>query len=101
MILRPQSGEEEHLQKFTALGALAVCEAVESLGLIPRIKWPNDVLLNGRKFCGILVETGWLDERARYIVLGIGVNVTPASVPDSGDLNFPATCLEVEGQMVE
>jgi BirA family biotin operon repressor/biotin-[acetyl-CoA-carboxylase] ligase len=51
--------------------ALAVAEAVEAVtGMRPQIKWPNDVLLEGRKVCGILIESG-----TGYAVLGIGVNV--------------------------
>ncbi len=94
--LHPTVGEEKHLQRFTALGALAVSEAVEALGLLPKIKWPNDILLNGRKFCGILAESGWQDDHALYVVLGIGVNVSPGSVPVDEALNYPATCLEAE-----
>jgi BirA family biotin operon repressor/biotin-[acetyl-CoA-carboxylase] ligase len=96
VILRNKPGEEEHLQKFTALGALAVCEAVEALGLPAKIKWPNDILLNGRKFCGILAETGWMDAKPLHVVLGIGVNVHPPSVPANEELNFPATCLDTD-----
>ncbi|HBI44425.1 MAG TPA: biotin--[acetyl-CoA-carboxylase] ligase [Planctomycetales bacterium] len=55
---------------LTAWAAVAVCETVRQLtGLPPRIKWPNDVLLRGRKVCGILIEQG------RGAVVGIGLNV--------------------------
>jgi BirA family biotin operon repressor/biotin-[acetyl-CoA-carboxylase] ligase len=51
--------------------ALAVAEAIEAVvGVRPGIKWPNDVLLDGRKVCGILIETS-----ADFAVLGIGINV--------------------------
>jgi BirA family biotin operon repressor/biotin-[acetyl-CoA-carboxylase] ligase len=96
LILHTGAGEEKHLQKFTALGALAVCDAVNSLGLPAKIKWPNDVLLNGRKFCGILAETSWMDATPLHVILGIGVNVGSASVPTTEVLNFPATSLESE-----
>ncbi len=96
LILRTRAGEGDHLQKFTALGALAVCETVHSLGLPAKIKWPNDVLLNGRKFCGILAETIWMDATPRHVILGIGVNVGSASVPKTEMLNYPATSLESE-----
>ena len=55
---------------LTALAATAVCEIVRQLtGLPPRIKWPNDVLLRGRKVCGILIEQG------RGAVVGVGLNL--------------------------
>jgi BirA family biotin operon repressor/biotin-[acetyl-CoA-carboxylase] ligase len=96
LVLRPRAEEESSLQMFSALGALAVCEAVEALELHPEIKWPNDVLLNRQKFCGILADAVWLNEKADHVVLGIGVNVLAGSVPRPEDLNYPATCLEVE-----
>lgn len=96
LILRPRGEEASCLQLFTALGAVAVCEAVEALGLQPEIKWPNDVLLGGRKFCGVLVDTAWMDEEAEVVVVGIGVNVSSGSVPPPEGLAFPATCLEQE-----
>ena len=80
---------------YTALGALAVASALRQFyGLEPRIKWPNDVLLNGRKVCGVLVEAHWSGESLSYIILGIGVNITPSSVPPSDRVIFPATCVE-------
>jgi BirA family transcriptional regulator, biotin operon repressor / biotin---[acetyl-CoA-carboxylase] ligase len=55
---------------LTALAVVAVCETVRRLtGLPPRIKWPNDVLLRGRKVCGILIEQG------RGAVVGVGLNL--------------------------
>ena len=55
---------------LTAWAAVAVCETVRRLtGLQARIKWPNDVLLRGRKVCGILIEQG------RAAVVGVGLNV--------------------------
>ncbi len=65
-------------------------------GLHPEIKWPNDVLLNRRKVCGILAEAVWMGEKVDCIVLGIGVNVKPEAVPPSDQLNFPATSIEAE-----
>ena len=55
---------------LTAWAAVSVCETVRALtGLQARIKWPNDVLLRGRKVCGILIEQG------RAAVVGVGLNV--------------------------
>jgi BirA family biotin operon repressor/biotin-[acetyl-CoA-carboxylase] ligase len=86
------SGRLAHL---TALGALAVSQALSrAYNLQCQIKWPNDVLLERRKVGGILVETQWLGERLSASVLGIGLNVTPASVPPETELIYPATCVE-------
>ena len=55
---------------LTAWAAVTVCQTVRRLtGLSPRIKWPNDVLLRGRKVCGILIEQG------RGAVVGVGLNL--------------------------
>jgi len=57
-------------------GALAVRRGVEAVtGLQPLIKWPNDLLLDGKKFCGVLVEGALEGDRPRYALLGVGVNV--------------------------
>jgi BirA family biotin operon repressor/biotin-[acetyl-CoA-carboxylase] ligase len=95
LILRPQAWPGLLPAVYPALGALAVCSALEDLGLAPRIKWPNDILLGGRKACGILAESIWRGETVDRLVLGIGLNVAPQSVPVQG-LAFPATCLEAE-----
>jgi len=81
--------------RVSGLGALAVCEALENLHqLAPQIKWPNDVLLEGKKVCGVLPETHWSGEHLQALILGIGINVAPSSVPILEALNFPATSVE-------
>lgn len=80
---------------LTGLGALAVCEALEHLyNLKPRIKWPNDVLLSGKKVCGILAESHWQGDRLLGVVIGIGINLAPSAVPQMNAVLFPATCLQ-------
>lgn len=83
------------LPRITALGALAVCETLQKhYGFAARIKWPNDVLCHGRKCCGVLAEAIWQGDQLAAIILGIGINVRPDSVPSSDMLSFPATCVE-------
>lgn len=98
LILRdfPQSLEMPHLMaRLTALGALAVSQALqEKYGLPAEIKWPNDVLLERRKACGILAEAHWQGEQLEAVILGIGVNVAPAAAPPDGEVIFPATSVE-------
>jgi BirA family transcriptional regulator, biotin operon repressor / biotin---[acetyl-CoA-carboxylase] ligase len=96
LVMRPVIGQEQVTPLYSALGALAVSEALAPLGLHPEIKWPNDVLVNRRKVCGILAESVWLGDNVDSIVLGIGLNVKAGAVPPPGQLNFPATCLETE-----
>jgi BirA family biotin operon repressor/biotin-[acetyl-CoA-carboxylase] ligase len=96
LVLRPLPGEEQSAPLFSALGALAVCEVLTTQGLQPEIKWPNDVLLNRRKVCGILAESVWMGEKVDSLVLGVGLNIKPQAVPPPDQLNFPATCLEAE-----
>ena len=76
--LRPECPLSE-VPALTAWSAVAVCDAIEAVcGVRPGIKWPNDVILNGRKLCGILTELELEAETAalRYVVVGIGVNVS-------------------------
>lgn len=58
------------------LAALAVCEAIEAMGVNGvGIKWPNDVQIAGRKVCGVLPESAWQGDSLMGVILGIGVNV--------------------------
>ncbi len=96
LVLRPLPGQQQSIPLFSALGAVAVSDVLAAQGLHPEIKWPNDVLLNRRKACGVLAESIWTGDKVDSIVLGIGVNIKPESVPPADQLNFPATCLEAE-----
>jgi BirA family biotin operon repressor/biotin-[acetyl-CoA-carboxylase] ligase len=81
--------------RSAGLPALAVCQALEELySLTPQIKWPNDVLLAGKKLCGVLAEAHWSGEKLQALIFGIGINIAPSSIPPAADLNFPATCLQ-------
>src|SRR5215207_2733298 len=94
LILRPTAEERPHLTRLTGLAALAITDALRTYGLISQIKWPNDVLLNGRKVAGILVESVWSGEDVDSLVIGIGMNVFKDAVPPADLLLFPATSLE-------
>jgi BirA family transcriptional regulator, biotin operon repressor / biotin---[acetyl-CoA-carboxylase] ligase len=102
LVLRPpgsQTGSYSltawNAARYTALGALAVCQALQDeYDLDALIKWPNDVLLAGKKTAGVLAEAQWAGSHLSAVILGVGVNVTPASVPAAQQLNYPATCVE-------
>jgi BirA family biotin operon repressor/biotin-[acetyl-CoA-carboxylase] ligase len=96
VILRPTESEREYLSRIVGLSALAVADVLRARRLTPQIKWPNDVLLLGRKVAGILVESVWSGEDVDCLVIGIGVNVLKGSVPPAHILHFPATSLEDE-----
>ena len=102
-IFKPSEEEAQKLQLFSPLGALAACQAIRKENAIPaQVKWPNDILVNRKKVGGVLAETRWLEERADALVVGIGVNLTPAAIPQEMNLRFPATCLESEaGQTID
>lgn len=95
LALRPSLSEQEQLTFFSPLAGLAVCKTlVDGYGVPAEVKWPNDVLLNRRKVCGVLVEAVWSGSHLQGVVVGIGVNVTLPSVPPDGEVLFPATCVE-------
>lgn len=91
----PDLAHPETLGLFSGLGALAVAEVLNNVFQLPaEIKWPNDVLVEGKKVAGVLVDVHWAGSQLKDVVLGIGVNVARGSVPDNDVLNFPATSLE-------
>jgi BirA family transcriptional regulator, biotin operon repressor / biotin---[acetyl-CoA-carboxylase] ligase len=102
LTLRPTAVERTHPARMTGLLAISLAESLLKQGLAPQIKWPNDVLLAGRKVAGILVETTWTGDELNAIVLGMGVNVHKASVPPENQVSFPSTSLETElGHSIE
>jgi BirA family biotin operon repressor/biotin-[acetyl-CoA-carboxylase] ligase len=96
LVLRPKTVETAHVARFTALAALGLVDALAKLGLSAAIKWPNDVLLGGKKVAGVLVEAVWRGNDLTGLVVGMGVNVTAESVPPAAELRYPATAVEVE-----
>lgn len=94
VVLRPALPPSEVLVLSLAAG-LAVRAAVEEVDarVIPDLKWPNDLLIDGKKFGGILTEMNAEATRVRYIVVGIGINVNQASFP--AELAGQATSLRL------
>lgn len=93
LVLRRSSGGPAS-GRLSGLGAMAVADACGEMGLQAHIKWPNDVLLNGRKVAGVLVESRWNGEEFEASILGIGINVLAASRPGDAEVQFPAISLE-------
>jgi len=94
LILRPTSAEKPLLSRTVGLAALAFADVLQALDLNPLIKWPNDILLNGRKLAGILIEAIWFEDEVQSIVVGMGINISKGAVPQTDILGFPATSLE-------
>ncbi len=93
LIMRPPL---ERLRSLSVVTPLAVCLAIEEVtGLEPRIKWPNDVLINRRKVAGILIESELSGRSVKYALVGPGVNVN-FDVEESPDIADIATSLKRE-----
>jgi BirA family biotin operon repressor/biotin-[acetyl-CoA-carboxylase] ligase len=73
-LLRPQILPRE-APGFSFVGSLALADAIKTEGLSPTIKWPNDVLVEGKKVAGILAECAAIGSRVDYVILGFGVNL--------------------------
>lgn len=86
------------VSKLTVLAGLSTAETLQKLyGLVTETKWPNDILVKGRKICGILGETNSKDEKVNFAILGIGINANfdaYKSLPDS--IAADATSIETE-----
>lgn len=92
VILRPTLPPSDVLA-FSLSAGLAVQAAIHEVDSRVQVdlKWPNDVLINGKKVCGVLTEMNAEATRVRYIVVGIGINVNQASFPK----DLPATSLRL------
>jgi BirA family biotin operon repressor/biotin-[acetyl-CoA-carboxylase] ligase len=91
VLLRPHLPPASVTQ-LTIAGATAVARAIRlHTGLTPQIKWPNDILIEGRKVVGILTELSAEQDRVRHVILGIGVDVNVTNFP--AELNDVATSL--------
>ncbi len=94
ILLRPPI-PPAHAPLLTLVAGLAARDAAaEDLDALPDIRWPNDVLVVGRKFCGILTEMHAEPDRIHYAVVGIGINVNQSKMP--ADLAAIATSLRIE-----
>ena len=94
LLLPLTSLEQKRRQNITQIAALSIAQALEVYGLKPSVKWPNDVLIHGKKISGILCEITETDERV-YGVLGIGINVNNTE-KFLASLDIPATSLRCE-----
>jgi BirA family biotin operon repressor/biotin-[acetyl-CoA-carboxylase] ligase len=96
VILRPDI-KPVAAPQLTFLSAVAVARAIECLtDLKPRIKWPNDVLIGGKKVAGLLNEMSAETDKVNFVILGIGVNINMRTDQFPDDLRHPATSIFME-----
>lgn len=90
-LLRP--GNPRHIHSLTLVAALAICETIAPLiDMPPSIKWPNDILVDGKKVSGILVETSFIGPSVDRLILGVGINVNQTEFSDT---SLPATSVRL------
>lgn len=98
VIVRPasvESNDENPAALLTLASGVAIAEAVRAVtGLPAEIKWPNDVLIGGRKLAGILAEAAVQAGALQFVVVGFGVNLQPAAYPP--ELALRVTSIEAE-----
>ncbi len=95
IILKPDINPTD-ASKVTQIGAAAAWRAMHELGLKTYIKWPNDIVINGKKVCGILTEMSGELNRLNYLVIGIGINVNIDSSSFPEDVSRVATSIKNE-----
>lgn len=92
ILLKPQELHPGNAPMLTLVSAMAVTQAIEQqTGIRPAIKWPNDIVIDGKKVCGILTEMSTQMDYINHIVVGIGINVHNAKFPK--ELSDRATSL--------
>lgn len=102
IILKPNV-YPKHITKLVFISALAVVETLADFGIEGKIKWPNDVLVDGKKICGILSEGKYSKSGVEYVILGLGINVNnklPEELKDTATfmrevLGFEVPLIEV------
>ncbi|MDP6448944.1 MAG: biotin--[acetyl-CoA-carboxylase] ligase [Dehalococcoidales bacterium] len=98
LILHPDTS---CLSDLIVLSSLAVARSLKTVtGLEAQIKWPNDILVRGRKVCGILVENDWREKRVAYTIIGIGINVNFRLADFSGILPEATSLVDEIGKEV-
>jgi BirA family biotin operon repressor/biotin-[acetyl-CoA-carboxylase] ligase len=95
VILRPDL-PPARAPELTLVASIAVCDALRQAGVDAGIKWPNDLLVGGRKIAGILTELAAEPDRVQWVVIGVGVNVNARAEDFPAELREQATSVLVE-----
>lgn len=98
IILKPTEEYKEIYSNLTQYLCLILAETFEEYNIIPKIKWPNDILVNNKKISGILAESVIVGSKLKGLVLGFGVNLN-CNQEKLDLINQPATSLDIETGM--
>ena len=94
LLLRPDL-PPQNASSLTLVMGMSVAEALrKDPGLDVRIKWPNDIVISGRKVCGILTEMSAAMTKIEYVIIGVGINVNLTEFPD--EIRDMATSVALE-----
>jgi BirA family biotin operon repressor/biotin-[acetyl-CoA-carboxylase] ligase len=95
IILKPNLSPVDAVN-LTQTAAASVVKAAEELGIGTLVKWPNDIVINNKKICGILTEMNAELTRINYVVVGIGINVNSGEDEFPEDIKNTATSLKIQ-----
>lgn len=95
IILKPDTNPMK-VPKITQIGAAAVIESLKSLKIDAEVKWPNDIVIKGKKVCGILTEMSGELNRVNYVVMGLGINANLQKNDFPENIIDKATSLSIE-----
>jgi len=98
IILKPTEEYKEIYSNLTQYLCLILAETFEEYNIIPKIKWPNDILVNNKKIYGFLAESVIVGSKLKGLVLGFGVNLN-CNQEKFDLINQPATSLDIETGM--
>ncbi len=93
LVVKPQNFKIDFLGSLTQTMALSVCKTLQSLGAKAVLKWPNDILCEGKKICGILSQAVFKEGKLSGVVIGVGVNIAQSKI----DSPKPAVSLKMLG----
>jgi len=96
VVLRPSGLPTARAPELTLVASLAICDALRRAGVDAGIKWPNDVLVGGRKIAGILTELAAEPDQVHWVVVGVGVNVNARAEDFPPELRGLATSVLLE-----
>jgi len=86
----------DQISQYSIITGLAVSDTLSDIGLSPKLKWPNDILIKGKKICGILIKSKLSSKSIKSLVIGIGLNVNEELTDFSTDLRKISTSVNIE-----
>ncbi|MCI1945657.1 biotin--[acetyl-CoA-carboxylase] ligase [Clostridium luticellarii] len=95
IILRPNIDPMEASQ-ITQIAAASMINSLKEFNIDAKVKWPNDIIINGKKVCGILTEMSGELNKVNYVIVGIGINANMDKYDFSKDLLDKATSIKIE-----